>query len=178
MKKRERPHIPNSVNHNLVDLLEEQKKHQENLSFHDRLAGRMTALASTGFFFWAHVAWFAIWILWNTEVIDAWNFDPYPFQLLTMVVSLEAIGLSIFVLIAQNRLQESSDHRAELDLHINLLAERESTMILRKLCRLEHHFKLDVDKNEKELVAELLEDTNPIEIFKAIEKIYDTSKPR
>ncbi len=58
-------------------------------------------------------------------------FDPYPFGLLTMVVSLEAIFLSTFVLISQNRQSAQSEERADLDLHIDLLAEHEITKILR-----------------------------------------------
>src|SRR5262245_45669196 len=60
-------------------------------------------------------------------------FDPYPFTFLTMVVSLEAIFLSIFVLISQNRMAHQADRRAHLDLQINLLAEQENTMMLRML---------------------------------------------
>jgi uncharacterized membrane protein len=58
-------------------------------------------------------------------------FDPYPFGLLTMIVSLEAIFLSTFVLISQNRMQAAADERADLDLQINLLAEHEVTRLIK-----------------------------------------------
>lgn len=177
MEPQQSPRIPNDVNHTLIDLIEEQRHHHQTLSFHEKLAEKMTDVASTGAFFWVHLLWFTLWILGNSGLhLGFTPFDPYPFSFLTFVVSLEAIILGIFVLIAQNRLQDSSDRRAELDLHINLLAERESTVILRKLCRIEEQLNIVVNPNEKELVTELIKDTNPVEIFKAIEMIYDKSK--
>jgi len=171
MKRRSR-RVPTSLTHNLIDLVNEERAEASSRSLHERVAEKMTNFASTGIFFGFHIVWFALWILWNTGTLGGKPFDPYPFEFLTLVVSLEAIILSLFVLIAQNRLQESSDRRAELDLHINLLGERESTMILRKLCRLEGHFKIEADRDEREMVNELLEDTNPVEVYKTIQSIY------
>ena len=67
-------------------------------------------------------------------------FDPFPYAFLTLVVSLEAIFLSLFILMSQNRAALHADRRAHLDLQINLLAEHESTKtleLLKALC--EHH---------------------------------------
>ena len=61
------------------------------------------------------------------------QFDPFPFQFLTLVVSLEAIFLSTFVLIGQNQLSSSSERRADLDLQVNLLAEQKSAKTLEML---------------------------------------------
>jgi uncharacterized membrane protein len=81
----------------------------------------------------------------NVKAIKAWDealllrrsrvepFDPFPFQLLTMLVSLEAIFLALFVLASQNRLAKQSDLRANLDLQIDLLSEREMTAVLQLL---------------------------------------------
>ena len=81
-----------------------------------------------------HIMWFAVWIVLNMGRLQGIQpFDPYPFTFLTMVVSLEAIFLSIFVLISQNRMARQADRRAHLDLQINLLAEQENTMMLRML---------------------------------------------
>jgi uncharacterized membrane protein len=175
MKRRRHSVLPESVTHNLVDIINEQKKDNAKRSLHERIAETMTNFASTGTFFVFHIVWFTVWIVWNLGY-GGKPFDPFPFELLTMTVSLEAIVLSVFVLIAQNRLQESADRRAELDLHVNLLAERESTVLLRKLCRIEHQLNIEVEKDEKELVNELLEDTNPVEIYKAIEQMYERGK--
>jgi uncharacterized membrane protein len=90
-----------------------------------------------------HVLWFGGWIAANTGVVPGIApFDPYPFPLLTMVVSLEAIFLSLFVLASQNRLSRQSDKRAQLDLQIDLLAEREMTAVLRLLNDIAEHLQV------------------------------------
>ncbi|MBV8093269.1 MAG: DUF1003 domain-containing protein [Acetobacteraceae bacterium] len=77
------------------------------------------------------MAWLAAWAVINLGLVPAVRpFDPYPFQLLCMLVSIEAVLLSAFVLIKQNRMSYLSDRRAHLDLQINLLAEREVTRLL------------------------------------------------
>src|SRR5215211_6550619 len=86
-----------------------------------RMADTITAFSGRMMFVYIHIAWFTIWILWNTGLLGLPPFDPFPFGLLTMVVSLEAIFLATFVLISQNRMSEQSEQRADLDLHIDLL---------------------------------------------------------
>jgi uncharacterized membrane protein len=68
--------------------------------------------------------WFATWIIWNTAPVVR-HFDPYPFGFLTMVVSLEAIFLSIFVLVSQNRQAAKDRLRADAEYEVNLKAELE-----------------------------------------------------
>ena len=94
-------------------------------------------MAGTPWFAWLHVAWFAAWVAWNAGFVPGWHpIDPFPFSFLTLVVSLEAIFLSIFVLISQNNLTRLSERRAHLDLQINLLAEQESTKTVALLERI------------------------------------------
>jgi uncharacterized membrane protein len=81
-----------------------------------------------------HFVWFALWIGLNLDLVPGVRaFDPFPFGLLTLVVSLEAIFLSLFLLISQNRMTRQAEKRSHLDLQINLLAEEETTKILRIL---------------------------------------------
>lgn len=70
------------------------------------------------------------WIAWNSGVTGGAPFDPYPFQALTLVLSIEAIVLTALVLISQNRMSDVQERRAEVDLQINLLDEKETTRIL------------------------------------------------
>jgi uncharacterized membrane protein len=86
----------------------------------DRIADRITDFAGSMAFVYLHVAWFAAWIVMNET---GWRFDPFPFGLLTLIVSLEAIFLSTFVMISQNRESAHSDLRAELDFETNALSE-------------------------------------------------------
>jgi uncharacterized membrane protein len=100
----------------------------------EQLSDRITSIGAKGSVLVAHALWFGGWIAINTgamPVVAA--FDPFPFPLLTSIVSLEAIFLSLFVLASQNRLSLQSDKRAHLDLQIDLLAEREMTAVLRLL---------------------------------------------
>ena len=86
----------------------------------DRIADRITAFAGSMAFVYLHVAWFAAWIVIN---VTGWRFDPFPFGLLTLIVSLEAIFLSTFVMISQNRESARSDLRAKQDFETNALSE-------------------------------------------------------
>jgi uncharacterized membrane protein len=87
-------------------------------------------LAGSSGFLVFHVLWFGAWILWNVGVFGLRPFDPYPFGLLTMIVSLEAIFLSIFVLMAQKRESAIAELREELALQVNLRVEEEVTKTL------------------------------------------------
>jgi uncharacterized membrane protein len=86
----------------------------------DRLADQITAFAGSMAFVYLHMAWFAAWIVIN---VTGWRFDPFPFGLLTLIVSLEAIFLSTFVMISQNRESARSDLRARQDFETNALSE-------------------------------------------------------
>jgi uncharacterized membrane protein len=94
------------------------------------VAERMTKLASAPWFFALHIIWFTSWILINTGITPIAPFDPYPFGFLTLVVSLEAIFLSIFVLMAQGRESAIAELREELTLQVNLRMEAEVTKTL------------------------------------------------
>ncbi len=99
----------------------------------DRVADVITAFSGSMAFVYFHALWFGLWILLNVGLVHfphVSEFDPFPFGLLTMIVSLEAIFLATFVLISQNRLSKVSERRAELDLHVNMLAEQKAAKTL------------------------------------------------
>ena len=96
----------------------------------ERFVDRLNSIAGSTPFLMVHVVWFAIWILWNTGLLGLTKFDPYPFGFLTMVVSLEAIFLSIFVLMAQQRESAIAELREELSLQVSLRVEQEVTKTL------------------------------------------------
>ena len=94
------------------------------------IADRLSDLAGSTPFLLAHVAWFIIWIAWNTGQFGLEAFDPYPFGFLTLVVSLEAIVLSIFVLMSQRREAAIAELREEMSLQVSLRLEQEMTKTL------------------------------------------------
>lgn len=93
----------------------------------------ITEVAGTEWSLVFHAIWFAVWLFLNTGLSPWKPFDPFPFSLLTSIVSLEAIFLTLFVLASQNRLTREADKRAHLDLQVNLLSEQEMTLVLRML---------------------------------------------
>jgi uncharacterized membrane protein len=105
-------------------------QHAAHRSLLERFVDRLNEIASSVWFLVAHVVWFAFWILWNSGAIGTHAFDPYPFGFLTMVVSLEAIFLSIFVLMAQKRESAIAELREELGLQVSLRVEQEVTKTL------------------------------------------------
>jgi uncharacterized membrane protein len=90
----------------------------------DHAADRVTAFAGSLNFVYIHSVWFAIWIAINVGLLGAaFKFDEFPFGLLTMIVSLEAIFLATFVMVSQNRQAARSDVRSQLDFENNVRAE-------------------------------------------------------
>ena len=106
----------------------------ESATLWHRVADSIAAISANQVFFAIHLVWFGFWIVLNVLRGDH-GFDPFPFGLLTLVVSLEAIFLSIFVLISQNRQSEKDKIGADLDYQVNLKAHLEVMMLHRKMDR-------------------------------------------
>ena len=96
----------------------------------ERLADSLTDLASSTPFLIFHVVWFGTWLAWNLGALGLPLFDPYPFGFLTLIVSLEAIFLSIFVLLGQRRESAIAELREEVMLAVILRSEEEITKTL------------------------------------------------
>ena len=120
-------------------------------------------------FAYVHIIWFGLWILLNTGRFGVPVFDPFPYGLLTMVVSLEAIFLSTFVLISQNRQGEETERRADLDLHIGLLTEHELTRVLQMLDAVQD--KLGIVDHANSDLADLEMETRPEDVLAEIERL-------
>ena len=142
-------HWPDSANHVIAALGAQQRAVWQRLrgvtnanaviekrsTTWQRLADAIASVSASPAFALLHVAWFAGWMIFN-QVKGKDAPDPYPFGLLTMIVSLEAIFLSIFVLISQNRVGEKDRIRADLDYQVNLKAQHEIMRLHEKLDRL------------------------------------------
>jgi uncharacterized membrane protein len=124
------------IRKNTAAISEVQRREDARRSPTDRAADVITRFSGSMSFVYFHVAWFGVWILLNVGLFKLpfiGEFDRFPFGLLTMVVSLEAIFLSTFVLISQNRMSSLSEKRAELDLQVNMLAEQKAAKTLELL---------------------------------------------
>jgi uncharacterized membrane protein len=138
-------------------------------SLEDRIADAITGFAGHMRFVYVHIVWFTVWVLLNSGLLAFRPFDPYPYGLLTMAVSLEAIFLSTFVLISQNRLGEQSEHRADLDLHIDLLTEYELTRVLQMLDAIQDRLGIENDQDAE--LLDLERETQPEEVLAEIERL-------
>ena len=136
-----------------------------------RLADAITSFSGRMAFVYIHIVWFSVWILLNSGLFNIQPFDPFPYGLLTMIVSLEAIFLATFVLISQNRMGELSEHRADLDLHIDLLTEYELTRVLQMLDAIQD--KLGIRSEADQELADLEMETKPEEVLAEIERLQE-----
>lgn len=135
----------------------------------ERIADWMTSTFGSMTFLVVNVVFFTAWILINTNQITLIkSFDPFPFSLLTTIVSLEAIILAIFVLISQNRNSKVDDLREETHLQVNLISEKEITKLMKMMAIvLEKH---GVDLSQDPELKKLLRPISEEEIEKKLQK--------
>lgn len=140
-----------------------EAKSLKSRSFLTQVADDLTEAFSSTTFLFLNAIFFAAWIILNAELIPGLPaFDPFPYGLLTMAVSLEAIFLSIFVLVSQNRSSYINAIREEVHLRVNLIAEEEITKILDVLAEIRKE--MGIKKRDEELEEMLRRiDTNYIE---------------
>ena len=146
------------VRENIQAVLDMQVRHDRQQSLANRIGDAIGTFAGTVTFVVAHLVWFAVWAAINLGWTGLKPFDPYPFQLLCMIVSMEGVLLSTFVLIKQNRMSRRSDRRDHLDLQVNLLTEVEVTKVIQMLERISAHLQVDQAREDPE-VGELGRET-------------------
>ncbi len=129
----ERAHA-NSVKHHRLVIQSYRAKADARRSLADKVADKLTVEFGSVEFLLLNVIWFAVWITVNSGLVPGiLPFDPFPFGLLTMIVSLEAIFLAIVVLISQNRAAKVAEVREEIDLQVNSIAETEVSKVIEML---------------------------------------------
>jgi uncharacterized membrane protein len=157
------------VSRNIAALLEVRQREQRRLPLSERIAAIITTFAGSMWFVFVHAILFGGWIVVNLGLISGIRpFDPFPFVMLAMIASVEAIFLSTFILITQNRMQEEADRRAELDLQINLLAEHELTQVMRVLDAVALH--MGVPRPPQQEMDEMKKDIDPRHVANQIRR--------
>ena len=162
------------IERNIRTIIHLRTKKEQERSLQGRLADTITSFSGRMVFAYIHIVWFGIWILINTGWFGMRAFDPFPYGLLTMVVSLEAIFLSKFVLISQNRQAAETERRADLDLHIGLLTEHELTRVLQMLDAIQDKMGI-IDHQESEM-ADLEMETKPEDVLAEIERLQGITR--
>ena len=152
----------------IVRKLEESAKQDRTRS--DLIAERIAKFCGSMTFVWVHIIWFGGWI--GVNIIPGLrHIDPFPFTFLTLVVSLEAIFLSTFILISQNYDAKISERRNHLDLQINLLSEQENTRMLELLRAIAERVGCEIPNDPE--IAILTEQTDPERVVAQIEQLED-----
>ena len=164
-------HTPRTVDdvteRNVQTIVQLEDSAKANRNSTDRMADVIARFCGSFTFVWVHVLVFSTWIAVNVlEGIP--HFDPYPFTFLTLVVSLEAIFLSTFILISQNHEMRISERRNHLDLQINLLTEQENTKMLKLLESIAQ--KIGARTEDDPSLQVLEQSTRPEKLVKQIEK--------
>ncbi|MFZ1239704.1 MAG: DUF1003 domain-containing protein [Anaerolineae bacterium] len=163
------PALSKVIERNIRTIIALRLKAASERSLQDRIADAITSFSGHMVFVYVHLVWFSVWILLNTGRVGVRPFDPFPYGLLTMVVSLEAIFLATFVLISQNRLSQEAERRADLDLHIGLLTEHELTRVLQMLDAIQD--KMGIANHVDSELADLEMETKPEDVLAEIERL-------
>ncbi|HWQ46111.1 MAG TPA: DUF1003 domain-containing protein [Longilinea sp.] len=165
------PALSAVIEKNIRTIIQLKTKATRQRSLEGHIADAITSFSGRMIFAYIHIVWFSIWILLNTGWFGLAAFDPFPYGLLTMIVSLEAIFLSTFVLISQNRLAEETEKHADLALQIGLLTEHELTRVLQMLDSIQKNLGI-IDPENSELI-DLEMETRPEDVLSEIHRLQE-----
>ena len=162
---------------NIAALLARRRSEEKQKTTQDRIADTITQFTGSMKFVYLHVLIFGAWIVINLGITPLPRFDP-SFVILAMFASVEAIFLSTFVLISQNRMAILNDKRADLDLQISLLAEYEVTEILNLVVQMAE--KMDIERAHEPELQQLGQKVDPEVVLDRIdeqEKLLEGNSP-
>jgi uncharacterized membrane protein len=168
------PSQPNSegrlagvMERNIYALIIRRQQEEQRKAFQDRIADAITAFTGSMPFVYIHLIVFCLWIIANLPGVPFPKFDP-TYVVLAMFASVEAIFLSTFVLISQNRMAALADKRAELDLQISLLAEHEISRAITLLRDIAGNMGIPSSQNPE--LGELARDVAPEQVLDKMEQ--------
>jgi uncharacterized membrane protein len=166
---------PASTTHkNIRTISEIEHKALAHRSLAARIGDAIATQAGGMWFIIFHAVWFTIWIGLNAQKHASLAFDPFPFALLSMVVSVESIFLSLFILMSQNRSGLQAEQRDHLELQINLLSEHENTKMLQMLQALCEHHELAISKDPE--ISDLAQRTELHEVLTDLKENLPTTE--
>jgi len=160
------PGMAGVVDRNIIALLERRRSEDRNRGTQERIADAVTRFTGSMVFVYLHLALFGGWIVANLGWTPLRPWDE-SFVVLAMMASVEAIFLSTFVLISQNRMQAQADKRADLDLQVSLLAEHEITQLITLVTEIAQRMKVDAAQDPE--LNELAQDVAPEKVLDHME---------
>jgi uncharacterized membrane protein len=143
-----------SARKNIETVVRLEQASMDSRSLGERVSDVITRFIGTMSFVVFHLLLFGVWFVVNLGWTPLKPFDPFPFGILTLIVSSEGVLLAIFVLVSQNRMGRQANQRAHLNLQIDLLAEQETTQLLQRVQRLLDHFGIEGDRAGETLSQE------------------------
>lgn len=155
---------------NIQTMVDLERRAEQERSWADTVSDRIARFAGSLGFVGVHLLLFTGWASWNALAPRDLRFDPYPYGLLTFVVSMEGVLIATFVLIAQNRLARRADRRDQLHLQIGLLTEQELTVALRLLRHMADHLDATPEGRDAHAAEQLARDTNLQELAAALNR--------
>jgi uncharacterized membrane protein len=155
------------VERNIEALLAHRQAKEDELGWQDKLAAHIASFAGSMNFVWLHILAYGFWVAINLGIVPAVaQFDP-TFVVLAMIASVEAIFLSTFILITQNRMQAQADQRADLNLQVSLLAEHEITRLIKMVTEIGE--RIDIGAARAPELSELKKDVKPEKVLDVLE---------
>ena len=170
MRQDDNPPLSDALEQNIATLVRRRQQEARSASLEERIAERMTRFTGSMAFVYLHMVIFGGWILINIgwlPVIAPW--DP-SLVVLAMLASVEAIFLSTFVLISQNRMAAADDKRADLNLQVSLLNEHETTRLIAMVAAIARQLEIDTEVGADEM-NELNKDVKPEAVLDKIEEM-------
>jgi uncharacterized membrane protein len=155
------------VQRNIRALLDRRLTEERSKPVEQKIADAITRFTGSLLFVYIHLVLFGVWIVANLPGVPLPKFDP-TFVVLAMFASVEAIFLSTFVLISQNRMAAQQDKRADLDLQVSLLAEHEVTRLITLVKAIAE--RLDVEASKDPELRELQQDVQPERVLDVMEQ--------
>jgi uncharacterized membrane protein len=159
-----------AVDENIQRISELERSARRELTGSERVSKAITDFAGSMRFVALHILLFGGWALWNVAAPERLRFDPYPFGLMTMLVSLEGVFLATFVLITQNRMLLQTDRRDHLGLQVNMLTEQELTAALRMLRQLCERAGIQPESDDQRRVEDLMQETNVNDLMQRLDR--------
>jgi uncharacterized membrane protein len=172
-EQQNRGRLAGVVERNVRSLVARRQQLEQQKGFQQRIADAITRFTGSMRFVYIHAVIYGTWIIINLPFMPTPKFDP-NFVILAMVASVEAIFLTTFVLMTQNRMGQEAERRAELDLQISLLAEHEVTRLITLVKAIGE--KLDIEASKDPELPELQQDVEPEKVLDVMEHTGATAR--
>jgi uncharacterized membrane protein len=162
--------LENPAADNIRAIVDLERQAIRDASFGERFGQTISEFVGSMRFVVLQIVAILVWMGWNSFGPAWWRFDPYPYGLLTFIVSLEGVLIATFVLVAQNRMSRQSDQRDHLNLQISMLAEQEMTLMLKLLRRISDRLGVPPESADQARAEKLAEETNVYELVQTLRR--------